>query len=105
MSRTHYPNPQDIIFLEADVNYTIFHLRNGRKIMSSSTLKRHGEREAHCHFLRINRHLLINPEFIQKIISNGKQKRVQLSNGLDYEVSRRRKGVLECINKQHIVIQ
>jgi DNA-binding LytR/AlgR family response regulator len=97
MNRFEYPKNTDIICLEADINYTIFHLVDGRKVLSSSTLKVHEAKQAHSHFLRINRHVLINPSFINQVVCQGSAKRIRLSNGKDYPVSRRRRAVLENV--------
>lgn len=93
MTRQILPPIQDIIFLRASVNYTEFHLTDGRKIISSYTLTRH---ENHIEgFLRINKSYLINPTYIEKVNAIGRQKEVQLKNGECIVVSRRRRGVVK----------
>jgi DNA-binding LytR/AlgR family response regulator len=93
MTRQILPPVQDIIFLRALINYTEFHLTNGRKIISSYTLTRH---ENHIEgFLRINKSYLINPTYIEKVNAIGGKKEVQLKNGECIIVSRRRRGVVE----------
>jgi DNA-binding LytR/AlgR family response regulator len=97
MLRIKYPDNSQIAYLEADINYTIFHLIDGRRVLSSFTLKRHQEADAHSHFLRINRHVLVNPEYINHVYSEGVNTRVRLINGKDYPVSRRRVAVLDTV--------
>lgn len=84
---------QDIAFLRASVNYTEFHLTDGRKIMSSYTLTRHENWIKS--FLRINKSYLINPTYIEKVNTIGSKREVQLKSGECIRVSRRRRGVLE----------
>lgn len=93
MTRQILPPIQDIIFLRASVNYTEFHLTDGRKIISSYTLTRHENRIEG--FLRINKSYLINPTYIEKVNALGKQKEVQLKNGECIMVSRRRRRVVK----------
>lgn len=93
MTRLNLPPVQDIAFLRASVNYTEFHLTDGRKIVSSYTLIHH-ENQIKS-FLRINKSYLINPTYIEKVNAVGSKREVQLRNGECIRVSRRRRGVLE----------
>ncbi|MER0438402.1 LytTR family DNA-binding domain-containing protein [Emticicia sp. W12TSBA100-4] len=93
MTRLNLPPVQDIAFLRASVNYTEFHLTDGRKIISSYTLTRHENRVEG--FLRINKSYLINPIYIEKVNVVGNKKEVQLKNGERIVVSRRRRGVVD----------
>ena len=78
----------DVILLEGNINYTIFHLENGRtKVVAHSIkffepfLETHG-------FLRVHRSFLINPIHVM-----GYQKadeRLLMTNGLSANISRRR---------------
>lgn len=90
MSKLPIKEPLNIVCLEADINYTIFHLNNGKKVVSSFTLKRFEERPEFSHYLRVNRGTLVNPAFIKAIETNGKTKEVLLFNGQVFNVSRRR---------------
>lgn len=84
------PKNDDITYLEADVNYTIFHLKNGTKIVSSSTLKKYETDVQLNGFLRVHKSFLLNPQFIKHFSQNGKKATVQLTNGKILEVSRRK---------------
>ena len=44
MTKTNYPESNEILFLRGDINYTEFHLVNGRKVVSSFTLLRYEEK-------------------------------------------------------------
>jgi DNA-binding LytR/AlgR family response regulator len=89
MNAINYPNRHEIIYLEADVNYTIFHLESGKKIMSSRTLLIHQGQLAG--FVRINRKHLLNPSHIATIHGEKNYRKVLLHNGLSFNISRRRK--------------
>lgn len=65
MIRIQDPNPNEIVCLESDVNYTILPLVNGKKVISRLTLKYHTETDVLSHFLRINRHPQIKPFFLK----------------------------------------
>lgn len=91
------PDVTTIVCLEADVNYTIFHLKNGQKIVSSYTLKRFAEQPEFSLFLRINRGNLVNPSNIQSIEKQGSVSLIKLINGNEVRVSRRRVGVIKGV--------
>ncbi|WP_435353286.1 LytTR family transcriptional regulator DNA-binding domain-containing protein [Emticicia sp. SJ17W-69] len=89
------PTHEDIILLRASINYTEFHLINGKKLISSYHLSYHENQIKG--FLRINKSYLINPSYIEKIKAFGRRKEVQLKNGECISVSRRRRRVLESL--------
>ncbi len=98
MSKLPVEEPLNIICLKADINYTIFHLKDGKKVVSSFTLKRFVERPEFSHYLRVNRGTLLNPDCIKNIIIDGKVKTVCLENGQLFSVSRRRMNVFDKIS-------
>jgi DNA-binding LytR/AlgR family response regulator len=95
MKKKTYPESKEIMFLKADINYTEFHLINGKKIVSSYTLLRY--QEVHQSFLRINKSHLLNPLYVAKVNCHGNEREVQLKNGKLIKVSRRRRDVLKTI--------
>ncbi len=86
------PESHEILFLRGDINYTEFHLVNGKKIVSSATLLRHQEKLDG--FLRVSRRHLVNPKYIAQIESYKGVKQVLMFNGERISVARRRKGSL-----------
>lgn len=86
-----------IYYLEGDVNYTIAHYLDGSKEMSSYTLKRHLETLSKQKFIRINKGLVVNTQFVKKVISQGGTKKALMHNGLGLSISRRRSRVLDRI--------
>ncbi|WP_337043706.1 LytR/AlgR family response regulator transcription factor [Emticicia sp. 17c] len=90
----------EIVYLEADINYTIFHFYNGKKSISPTTLKKNADKENLQHFLRIHRSFLLNPFHIIGLRRNGKKISVQMTDGTELEVSRRRKPLVKHLKKQ-----
>jgi DNA-binding LytR/AlgR family response regulator len=67
-----YLNPKEMLVLESDINYTIISLNNGQKILSSTTLKIIESRlESFNNFVRVNRQVVVNLDFIEKESENG----------------------------------
>lgn len=56
-----------IIFIQADSNYSILHLVNGKKIMTSKTLKVWENKISHPFFIRCHRSYYINISYIDKL--------------------------------------
>jgi two-component system LytT family response regulator len=90
MTRIIYPSTETIAYLEADVNYTIFHLNNGKKIIVSFTLKKYATDDQFNGFLRVHKSFLLNPDYVSNYEQKGKKARVHLSNGQTLEVARRK---------------
>lgn len=88
------PENKEITYLEADVNYTIFHLKNGKKIVSSFTLKKYESDYRYAGFLRVHKSFLLNPQHILHCEQIGKKATVELSNGRKVNVSRRKIGLI-----------
>lgn len=88
------PENNEINYLEADINYTIFHLNDGKKIVSSFTLKKY-ETDIHlAGFLRVHKSFLLNPNSIINYKQEGKKATIELSNGTKVQVSRRKIGLI-----------
>jgi DNA-binding LytR/AlgR family response regulator len=82
---------QDIVYLKADINYTEFYLKDGKKIVSSFTLKRHEADERLKGFLRVNKSYLVNQLYIGQYKAHHKDVRIYLTNGYEIKVARRRR--------------
>lgn len=80
----------NIIRCEADINYTIIHTKDGRKIMVAKTLKSFEALLADCNFFRIHNSHLINLNHLVKY-TKGKGGYVTLIDHSTIEVSVRRK--------------
>jgi DNA-binding LytR/AlgR family response regulator len=100
MNKLEYPEHETVVYLEADINYTIFHLSDGKKIVSSFTLKKHDKDYCKKGFLRVNKSFLLNPNFIKNYEQEGKIAYISLINGTQIPVSRRRR----CFVKKNLYL-
>ena len=81
-------NPEEVIRLQADINYTRVFLSDGKKILVATTLKEIENRfSAFPKFVRINKSVIINIDCIKQI--NDEQ--IIFQNGETLTPSRRRK--------------
>jgi two-component system LytT family response regulator len=80
----------DVIYLKAESNYTIFYFENGKKYISGYTLKYHQSKIELNGFCRVNRAYLLNPKYIAKISREGNLTSISMINGIKTKVSRRR---------------
>lgn len=80
----------DIVYLEASVNYTKFVLENNTKHTVSKTLSAFEDILPADIFLRIHNSYIINKNYVEKYI-RGEGGQVVLSNGAVVEVSKRKK--------------
>ncbi|MDZ7897408.1 MAG: LytTR family DNA-binding domain-containing protein [Arcicella sp.] len=80
--------PENVILMEAEVNYTNLHFKNGEQILLCQTLKSLEEKMKGLGFLRIHRKTLLNTLHISHFdkINNS----FVLKNGKEVEVSRRK---------------
>ncbi len=81
----------EIIWLEADGNYTVLHLAGGEKYSTSKTLKEYEELfEDFPLFLRINKSAIVSINFVKEY-SKKEPFTLKLLNGVELEISRRKK--------------
>jgi DNA-binding LytR/AlgR family response regulator len=82
--------PQEIIYLEADANYTIFHTLNNKFITSfhlkffDAALKEHND------FLRINKSYILNLQYLKGLQWKKAYKEARLTDGTLLPISRRK---------------
>ena len=86
---------EEIIMLEGVVNYTILHLRSGRKMLIPRTLKLFEIVLGNYDFLRTHRGFMINCSHLQSVDSEGIT--MILTNNLHASISRRRR---DDVNKR-----
>ncbi|MEO7311502.1 MAG: LytTR family DNA-binding domain-containing protein [Chitinophagaceae bacterium] len=82
----------DIIYCEAESSYTIFYLTNQTRITVSRTLHEYEQVLEAGRFLRVHKSFLINLDHIKEY-QRGEGGTVTLTNGMEIEISRRRKDV------------
>jgi two-component system LytT family response regulator len=81
---------EEIIRCESDNNYTQFYLKDKSKILVCKSLKEYTELLEDSNFFRVHQSHLININFIKKY-SRGEGGSVQMTDGSEVEVSRRKK--------------
>lgn len=82
-----------IIRVEAMSNYSVFLLSDAKKIVVSKTLKEYETVLDDIHFMRINRSVIINLDYVVKY-RKGDGGTLELSDGAEIEVSPQKKEVL-----------
>lgn len=83
-------NFKDILYCEASSNYTIFHMRDGKKYIVSKTLKEYEDILANYNFFRIHNSFLVNLREIKKYVK-GEGGHVVMTNEQMLDVSKRKK--------------
>ncbi len=81
---------EDIVYCEAQRSYTIFRLSNNKTIMISKPLFDYDRLLVDTIFLRIHKSFLINLMHVKEYV-RGEGGTVVMSNGMEIEVSRRKK--------------
>jgi two-component system LytT family response regulator len=89
----NYVEVNQIIRCKADVNYTLFYMNGGKKIVVAKTLKTYQEFLCGEHFLRIHKSHIINLEYVVKYIK-GDGGEVEMSDGSILPVARKMKQIL-----------
>lgn len=90
MEGIDFVSMEDIVYLEAVGNYTTVHIKNGKPILASKTLKEFEDILPANRFCRVHNGSMVNVAFIQKFIK-GDGGQIVLSNGILLDVARRRK--------------
>jgi DNA-binding LytR/AlgR family response regulator len=80
--------PENVILMEAKVNYTNLHFKNGEQILLCQTLKSLEKKMKGLGFLRIHRKILLNTLYISHFDKINAS--FILKNGKEVEVSRRK---------------
>jgi DNA-binding LytR/AlgR family response regulator len=80
--------PENVILMEAEVNYTNLHFKNGEQVLLCQTLKSLEEKMKGYGFLRIHRKILLNTLYISHFDRINTS--FVLKNGKEVEVSRRK---------------
>jgi len=97
-SKTLFLEINDIVFLEADSNYTSIHMSNGVSHLTSKTIKHFQEKLSHSKFFRPHQSFLINAEYIEEY--NKSESCIILRNRKNIPVSKnKRDGLLEVLGK------
>lgn len=87
-------SPEMLSHLEAFTNYTILHKMDGKKLISSYSLKVFDELFNNEAFIRINRSNLVNKTFVSGISQNKQGTYIHLKNRMKLLIPRRRRDTL-----------
>ncbi len=79
----------EIVMLQGDINYSLFYLQSGRKVLVPRTLKIFEELLENHNFLRIHRGYIINCDHLLRIDKYHEE--AFLTNNLQASISRRRR--------------
>ena len=90
MEGLQFISMSDIIYLEAQSNYTIIYLKDSYKLTVSKTLKDFEELLPTAVFIRIHHSYIINRNAVEKYIK-GEGGQVIMKNGVMLDVARRKK--------------
>ena len=85
----YFISTEDILFAEGRNNYTHFHLTRQRKLVASKTLLEFENLLSDQGFLRVHKSYLVNLKYVERYLS--KNGTLLLTDGIEVEVSRRRK--------------
>ncbi len=95
-----YLDPDNIVYLQGDINYTHIHLIQGNKITSSKTLKDFEQNFLPAkQFFRVHKANIINLSYVSKYLK-GDGGEVIMSEGSSLEVSRHKKVELLALLSQ-----
>lgn len=84
-----------VVMLEGDINYTIFHLENGKQKLVAHSIKFFESFLATHGFLRVHRSFMINPNHVKNL--DQEQYKVTMKNGYEAMISRRKKSVFKSL--------
>jgi DNA-binding LytR/AlgR family response regulator len=92
MGGRYNANPQEIMLMQADENYTKVYFSNGQKLTVATTLKILEQRFADClEFFRTHKSYMVNIRYIKNFDTNRRDVFMLMNNGYRFEVSRRKK--------------
>lgn len=89
----YFVNKTNIIRVEAMSNYSTFYLQDQKKIMVSKTLKEYESILSNDYFLRVNRSVIVNLNYVVKY-RKGDGGTLEMNDGTEIEVSSSRKETL-----------
>lgn len=86
-------NPNEVIMLQADINYTILHFANGQKTIVATPLKTLESRLVPYDFYRTHKSYLINLKCVRRFLEASNT--VQMTHNHKVVVSRRKRTQLK----------
>ena len=86
---------ENIIMLESQSNYSVFHLKHGKKRIYAHTIRYFEEQLLDKKFIRVHSGFLINPVFV--IEYNREDGKLMMANNLEANISRRKRKNLKNV--------
>lgn len=81
-------NLEELVFIEASANYSIFKMKNGEEHISSKNIGTYEQiLEKHPDYLRTHRSFIVNKNFIKSVVHSGRTISLEMINNLSAEVS------------------
>ncbi len=99
----HIATISDIEMIMADRNYSVVHLKSGKTMMVSRSLREWDELLCQVDFLRTHQSYLVNAHCIQQFKSSGRGGVLHLQSGLTAEVARTKKQLVVAYIKSKSV--
>lgn len=97
-NKTLFLDITDIVYLEADSNYTTIFMKNGQSHLTSKTVKFFQEKLTNHNFFRLHQSYLINANYIGEYDKS--ESNIILTNGKSIPVSKNKKdGLLDILAK------
>ncbi len=91
---------ENIIMLEGQSNYSVFHLKYGKKRIYAHTIRYFEDQLLDQQFIRVHSGFLINPSFVVEY--NREDNKLRMENNLEASISRRkRKNLKEILLMQN----
>lgn len=90
----------NIIMLEGQSNYSIFHLKYGKKRIYAHTIRYFEDQLLEQQFIRVHNGFLINPSFVVEY--NREDGKLMMENNLEASISRRKRKILKEISSKFI---
>ena len=92
----------NIIMLESQSNYSVFHLKHGKKRIYAHTIRYFEDQLLNQQFIRVHSGFLINPSFVVEY--NREDGKLRMENNLEASISRRKRKNLREISSKFIQI-
>lgn len=98
-------NPEEVTWLESDINYTKVFLIDGSHLIVAYTLKKIEDKvKDYPDFIRINKSYIINCKHINSVRTEAHETFVLLQNKQELPVSRRKRSLLKEFTSKKIEI-
>jgi len=99
LEKIHIAEIENIVRCESNVNYTMFHFNEGKKLLVTKTLKEFDEMLRDHGFIRVHQSHLVNVKYLKEYVKTDGGYLV-MKNGAEVPVSTRKKQmVLEAIER------